>query len=65
MKRKFFIEVLYEDESGFYFIVELEGSEHQMTAVLMVITRGTLMASNGCKATAYNEDGFDVCSYVR
>lgn len=65
MKSKFFVEVLYGDYSEFNFKVELESSENQAHAVLSMITRGTLLASSACKATAYNEDGFVVCSYVR
>lgn len=65
MKTKFFVEVFYEDDSEFSFNVELEGSESRTHAMLLMITRGTLLASSACKATAYNEDGFNVCSYVR
>lgn len=34
-------------------------------ALVMMITRGTLMASTAYKATAYDEEGFDICSYVK
>lgn len=65
MKTKFYVEITYEDESSFDFHVELEGKESKIHAELCMITRGTLMASNGCRAIAYNMDGFDVISYIR
>lgn len=65
MKKKFNVEILYEDESGFNFDVELEGTENEIHGEIMMITRGTLLSSNGCRATAYKDDGFDVCSYTR
>lgn len=64
-KHKFTIELTWNDDSNTYFDVTLEGDEHQYMALLMWITRGTLMASSAIKSVAYNEDGFDVCSYVR
>lgn len=64
-KHKFTIELTWNDDSNTYFDVTLEGEEHQYMALLMWITRGTLMASSAIKCVAYNEDGFDVCSYVR
>lgn len=63
MTKKFFVEVEYNDESIFNFNVEIEGSETEIIGSLMMITRGTLMASSGSNATAYNEDSFPVCSY--
>lgn len=65
MKKRFFVEIEYADKSLFNFNVELEGSTGNILATLMMITRGTLMASMGNKATAYNEDGFDVVSYIK
>ena len=61
----FFIEVGYEYESNFNFEVKLEGPEHCIMAHLMQITRGTLMASSGHRAIAYNAEGFDVLSYIK
>lgn len=55
----------YNDESEFHFDVTIEGTESEITANLMMITRGTLMASNGRKATCYNDDGFEICSYIK
>lgn len=41
------------------------GEEHEIIASLLMITRGTLMASMACKAICYKPDGFEVCSYVK
>lgn len=65
MGTKFNVEIIYEDESSFNFDVELEGSWNTIQSELMMITRGTLMASTAVKAVAYNDEGFDVCSYIR
>lgn len=65
MKHKFFVEIVYNDDTEFHFNVELEGRDSAVMASLMMITRGTLMASSAHRAIAYNEDGFDVCSYIR
>ena len=64
-KHKFKIELTWNDDSNTYFDVTLEGEEHQYMALLMWITRGTFMAFSAIKSVALNEDGFDVCSYVR
>ena len=64
-EHRFYVEVEYQDESSFYFHVILEGKPHKYMATLQMITRGTLMASNAYKATAYNEEGFDVVSYIK
>lgn len=65
MERKFYIEVVYDDDSSFGFTVSIEGNDQEVLAPLCWITRGTLMASNGQRSTCYNEEGFDVCSYCR
>lgn len=65
MNKKFFVEVVYNDESSFSFEVHMEGKDSDVLANLMMITRGTLMASSASKATAYNFEGFDVCSYCK
>ena len=65
MKKTFFVELIYKDESELHFDVSLEGRENEYMAALMMITRGTLMASMAVRATAYNDQGFDVCSYVK
>lgn len=60
-----YIEIQYKDETEFHFNVEVEGKESEKLAIILMITRGTLMASNGVKAVAYNEEGFDICSYIK
>ena len=65
MKHIFTIEIEYSDETSFFFDVILEGKEHEYMAHLMQITRGTLMASSASRATAYNQDGFNVCAYTK
>lgn len=64
-KESVFIAIQYEDESEFHFNVEVDGKVNQKLAIIQMITRGTLMASNGVKAVAYNEEGFDICSYIK
>lgn len=63
--KRFFIELVYNDDSTSGFYVEVEGEEHEYMALLYMITRGTLMASSAKEATCYNDEGFDVCSYVK
>lgn len=65
MKNRFFIELVYSDDSEFGFNVEIDGSPSAVVAQLMMITRGTLMASMACRATCYNSEGFDVCAYTK
>lgn len=64
-EKKFFVELTYKDDSTACFNVEVSGTDNSITALLMMITRGTLMASSAVRATCYREDGFDVCSYIR
>lgn len=65
MKNRFFIELTYSDGSEFGFDVEIDGSPSDVAAHLMMITRGTLMASMASRAICYNDEGFDVCSYIK
>ena len=60
-----FIEINYEDGTEFHFNVEVEGKEYEKVATIQMITRGTLMASSGIRAAAYNEEGFEICSYIK
>lgn len=62
---KFTVELTWNDESETMFEVQLEGAEHKIMSTLMWITRGSLMASGAHRATAYNEEGFDVVSYIK
>ena len=63
--KQFYVELVYNDESTSDFYVRVEGEEHEYMALMSMITRGTLMASSAKSATCYNDEGFDVCSYVK
>lgn len=65
MKHKFYFEFTYNDGSEFGFDVIMEGSATEVIAPLNMIARGTLMASIASRVVVYNEDGFDVCSYIK
>ena len=64
-RHHFTIILVYNDDSELSFEVILEGPSRKIQADLFMITRGTLMASSAHKATAYNDEGFDVCSYIK
>lgn len=55
----------YRDESEVCFTFECDDDESLAMATLLMVCRGTLMASSGNKITAYNEDGFEYCSYIQ
>ena len=63
-KHRFFVDLIYNDNTSTDFYVELEGKEHEIMALLDMITRGTLRASSAYQATAYRLDGFPICSYI-
>lgn len=61
-----FIEIEYDDKSSFSFDVILHAiTDRAKVAEIQMITRGTLMASSGARATAYNDQGFEICAYIR
>lgn len=64
-EQEYFVELVYEDDSTMNFSVKVSDSWSVTYAMLSMITRGTLMTSSACRATCYNDEGFDVCSYVR
>lgn len=64
-KKTFTIELTWKDKSSLNFKVEAEGGTPEIISTLMMITRGTLMASSAIKAICYNEEGFDVISYIQ
>ena len=64
-KETYYVEIIYNDDSTRNFEVTIEGTDSEIHGTLLMVTRGTLMASSGAKAIAYNDQGFDVCSYVR
>jgi len=55
----------YSDESEVWFDFESSESEHNAKATLLMVCRGTLMASSAKRIVAYNDEGFDICSYVK
>lgn len=63
--KEFTIELVYSDNSSSFFKVSVDGEEYEYRALLSMITRGTLMASMAKSAVCWNDEGFDVCSYVR
>lgn len=60
---KVYIELEYNETTTKGFTIEVEGKKHEYMALIEMVTRGTLMASMANKATAYNEEGFDIVSY--
>ena len=63
--KKFWIELVYNDDSEVGFYVDVEGEPHDYAALLYMITRGTLLVSSARRATCYNDEGFDVVSYTK
>lgn len=63
---KVFVEIEYNDNTIFTFdVISHAESASAYMAEIMMITRGTLMASSAYKATAYNKEGFPICSYIQ
>lgn len=54
---KFLIRVIYNDHSEFSFSVTISGTKSGVMANMMMITRGTLMASNAKKIYCYDSEG--------
>lgn len=54
------IELVYDDEKSTFASVACES-----TADLFMIARGWLMTSFAKRVTVWNEDGFDIMSYVK
>ena len=55
----------YKDESEVWFDFKSWDEDKDAKATLMMVCRGTLMASSAVKITAYNDEGFDICSYIK
>ena len=55
----------YRDESEVCFTFDCDDDDSHAMATLLMVCRGTLMASSGNKITAYNENGFEYCSYIK
>lgn len=59
------IVLAYKDGSKMTFEVTMEGKEHDIIASLLMITRGTLMASMARISTCYKPDGTKLCVYTK
>lgn len=55
----------YRDESEVCFEFSCDEPYHNALATLLMVCRGALMASMAQRVVAYNEEGFDICSYVK
>ena len=63
MKATIFL--IYDDDSEVCFEFSCDAPENDAHATLLMVCRGTLMASMAVRVVAYNEEGFDICSYVK
>lgn len=59
------IVLAYKDGSEMTFEVNMEGKEHDIAASLLMITRGTFMASMARISTCYKPDGTILCAYYK
>lgn len=55
----------YRDDSEVCFEFQCDEPKSTALATLMMVCRGTLMASMATKICAYDEDGFDIVSYYK
>ena len=55
----------YRDGSEVWFNFDCSDSDSKALATLMMVCRGVLMASMANRVVAYDEEGFDICSYVK
>lgn len=55
----------YNDGSEVFFDFESSDPDRDALATLYMVCRGTLMASSASRIVAYNDEGFDICSYVK
>lgn len=55
----------YRDDSEVHFQFDCDASDNDALATLLMVCRGTLMATMAVKITAYNEEGFEYCSYIK
>lgn len=62
---KVFIELEYQDGSTISFDVFPHYEGPHATADILMLSRGLLMASMGDKVTAWNSEGFEICSYIK
>ncbi len=55
----------YSDDSYIFFEFSCDAPERDALALLMMVTRGTLMASIANSICAYDDQGFEICAYVK
>lgn len=55
----------YRDDSEICFTFESDDDNGHALGTLMMVCRGTLMASEAKSIIAYNEEGFDIVSYTK
>ena len=55
----------YKDDSEVFFDFECSEPNHKALATLEMVCRGTLMASSASRIFAFDDEGFDVCSYIK
>lgn len=55
----------YSDDSEVCFNFQSDESKEHALATLLMVCRGTLMASSATSITAYNEEGFEYCKYMK
>lgn len=55
----------YSDGSEICFEFSCDQDKVSALATLYMVCRGTLMASMAVKVCAYDEEGFDLCSYIK
>lgn len=65
MAKKVHFSFEYKDDSEWNFEGTFEGKGNELIASIMMVTRGTLMASSAIRGTAYQDDGFPICQYVK
>lgn len=59
------IEIIFSDNSKYNFEVMLQGTETENRALLMMITRGTLLSTSAVRGLAFTELGDNVLNYAR
>lgn len=64
-KKRFTLVLEYNDGSDTQAEILVEGEPHEYMALLLMICRGTLMASGAKGSYIYNVEGFEVCAYYK
>ena len=55
----------YRDDTEVCFTFECDEDRTHALATLLMVCRGTFMASAAKRVVAYNEEGFGICSYTK